>query len=136
MNTGRFVGAAIAVWLVRTLLNAGFYGYLMHGEYESISARYPGAFREVVPAFIAIDLVVAFLLTWLIIKAAPCFGGGIKAGVTIAILIAILCPVIGGLYYFFSTTYYTMNFWAMETVFQIISHAIQGAIAAAIYKPA
>ena len=90
MNTGRFLGAAVIVWLVRTLLNAGFYGYLMHGEYERLDAAHPGMFREVVPAFIAIDLLVALLLVYVIVKAASCFGGGTKVAVTIAILIASL----------------------------------------------
>ena len=136
MNTGRFVGAAVAVWVVRTLLNAGFYGYLMHGEYEKISAQYPGAFREVVKAFVAIDLLVALLLVYLIVKAASCFGGGMKGAVTIAIFIAILGPIVFSMYYYFSTTYYTVNFFCIETVYQLVAHAIQGAIAAAIYKTA
>ena len=134
MNTGRFVGAAVAVWLVRTLSNSGFYGYLMRGEYERISERYPGAFREVVPAFITLDLLVALLLVYLIVKAASCFGGGMKGAVTIAIFVAILGPIVFSLYYYFSTTYYTLNFFALESVYQLVSHAIQGAVAAAIYK--
>jgi hypothetical protein len=134
MNTGRFLGASVVVWIVRTVLNAGFYGYLMHGEFESISAAHPGLFREVVPAFIAIDLIVALLLTYLVVKAASAFGGGIKGGVTIGILVAILGPIVFGLYYYFSVTFYTMNFFAIETVYQLVSHAIQGALAAMIYK--
>jgi len=117
MNTGRFVGAAVVVWLVRTLLNAGFYGYLMHGEFEKINAAHPGMFREVVPAFIAIDLLVALLLVYLIVKAASCFGGGMKGAVTIAILIAILGPIVFSMYYYFSTTYYTVNFFCIESVY-------------------
>ncbi len=136
MNTGRFVGAAVAVWLVRTLLNAGFYGYLMHGEFEKMDAAHPGMFREVVPAFIAIDLLVAVLLVYLIVKAASCFGGGMKGAVTIAIFVAILGPIVFSLYYYFSTTYYTVNFFCIESVYQLVAHAIQGAIAAAIYKTA
>lgn len=134
MNAGRFVGASVAVFVVRTLLNYLFYGVAMQGRYEEISAAHPGMFREVIPAFIALDLVVALLLVYLIVRAAACFGGGIKAGVTIAILIAILSPVIGNLYYFFSVTWYPIDFWAIEAVYQIVAHAIQGAIAAAIYK--
>jgi hypothetical protein len=136
MNTGRFLGASLAVWLVRTALNAGFYGYLMHGEFEKIDAAHPGMFREVVPAFIAIDLFVALLLVYLIVKASSCFGGGMKGAVTIAIFIAILGPIVFSMYYYFSTTYYTVNFFCIETVYQLVAHAIQGAIAAAIYKTA
>lgn len=136
MNTGRFLGAAVAVWLVRTALNAGFYGYLMHGEYEKLMADHPGMFREVVPAFIAIDLLVALLLVYLIVKAASCFGGGMKGAVTIAILVAIIGPIVFSMYYYFSTTYYTLNFFCIESIYQLVAHAIQGAIAAAIYKTA
>ena len=134
MNTGRYLLAAVAVWVVRTLLNAGFYGYLMQGEYERISAQYPGAFREVVPAFITLDLLVALLIVYLIVKAASCFGGGMKGAVTIAIFVAVLGPIVFSLYYYFSTTYYTVSSFAMETVYQLVAHAIQGAVAAAIYK--
>ncbi len=136
MNTGRFLGAAVAVWVVRTLLNAGFYGYLMHGEFEKIDAAHPGMFREVVPAFVAIDLLVALLLVYLIVKAVSCFGGGMKGAVTIAIFIAILGPIVFSMYYYFSTTYYTVNFFCIESVYQLVAHAVQGAIAAAIYKTA
>jgi hypothetical protein len=59
-----------------------------------------------------------------------------KGAVTIAILIAILCPVIGNLYLFFSSTWYPIDFWTIESVFQIVAHAIQGAVAAMIYKTA
>lgn len=134
MNTGRFIGAAVVVWLARTLLNAGFYGYLMHGEYERLAAAHPGMFREVIPAFIALDLLVALLLVYMIVKAASCFGGGMKGAVTIAILIAVFGPIIFSLYYYFSTTYYTLNFFSIEAVYQLVTHAIQGALAAAIYK--
>jgi hypothetical protein len=134
MNAGRYVGASVAVFLVRTLLNTGFYGFLMHGQYEAISAAHPGVFREVVPAFVAIDLLTALLIVYLIVKAAGAFGGGTKGAVTLAVLIAIVGPVIYSLYYFFSVTFYSVHFFALESVYQIVSHAIQGAVAAAIYK--
>jgi hypothetical protein len=136
MNAGRFVGASVAVFVVRTLLNFVFYGKLMHGEYEAMDAAHPGMFREVIPAYIAIDLIVALLLVYLIVKAASCFGGGMKGAVTIAVLVAILGPIIYNLYFFFSTTFYSVNFFCIESVYQIVAHAIQGAVAAAIYKSA
>jgi hypothetical protein len=136
MNAGRFVGASVAVFVVRTVLNYLFYGLAMHGRYEQMSAAHPGMFREVVPAYITTDLIVAVLLTYLIVKAASAFGGGLKGGVTLAILLAIFGPVLGGLYWFFGVTYYPADFYAIETVYQIVTHAIQGAIAAAIYKAA
>jgi len=134
MNAGRFVGASVAVFVVRAVLNAGFYGYLMHGEYERMTAAHPGVFREVVPAYLVIDLLVALLITWLIVKVGSAFGGGIKGGATVAVLVAILGPVIYGLYYYFSVTFYSVSFFCTESVYQIVTHAIQGAVAAAIYK--
>ena len=134
MNAGRFVGASVVVFIVRTLLNFVFYGHLMHEQYEAMAAAHPGLFREVVPAFIAIDLLAALLLTCLVVKAAAAFGGGIKGGVTVGVLLALLGPILFGLYYFFSVTFYTSNSFAIESVYQLVSYAIQGALAAAIYK--
>lgn len=136
MNARRFVGAVIAVFVVRTLMNMLFYGYAMQGRLEEISAAHTGMFREVVPAFIILDLITACFLTYLIVKAGSAFGGGIGGGVKVAILIAILGPVLGSLYYFFSVTYYSMDFFAIESVYQIVAYALQGAVAAAIYKTA
>jgi hypothetical protein len=134
MNAGRFVGASVVVFIVRTVLNTLFYGFLMHGQYDAINAAHPGLFREVVPAFIAIDLLAALLLTYLVVKAAAAFGGGIKGGATVGVFLALLGPILFGLYYFFSVTFYTSNFFAIESIYQLVSYAIQGALAAAIYK--
>jgi len=136
MNAGRFVGASVAVFIVRTLLNFLFYGVAMRGQYEAIAAAHPGLLRQVTPAFITIDLVVAFLLTYLLIKTAAVFGPGIKGGVVLSILLAILGPVAYLLYNFFGVTYYPVDLLTIESVYQIAAYAIQGAVAAAIYKPA
>jgi len=136
MNAGRYVGASVVVFIVRTVLNTGFYGFLMHGEYDAVNAAHPGVFREVIPAYVATDLVAAFLITYLVVKAAAAFGGGMKGASTLAVLLALLGPVLFGAYYYFSVTFYTPRFFAIETVFQIVSYALQGAVAAAIYKTA
>jgi hypothetical protein len=136
MNAGRFVGASLAVFVVRFLLNGAFYGYAMKGRYDEIAAAHPGMFRNVIAGFGVLDLLTAILLTYLIVKAGSAFGGGLKGGVTIAILVAILSPILGGLYYFFSVTWYPVDLLTIESVYQLVAHAIQGAIAAAIYKTA
>ena len=136
MNAGRFVGAAVAVFVVRTLLNYLFFGVVLHGRYEAMATAHPGLFREVIPAFITLDLVSAVLITYLVVKAAGAFGGGIKGGATLGILYAVLAFVLGNLYWFFSVTFYALDLWAIESVYQVVVHAIQGAIAAAIYKTA
>jgi hypothetical protein len=136
MNTGRFVGASVAVFVVRFLLNGAFYGYAMKGRYDEISAAHPGLFRTVMTGFAVLDLLTAILITYLIVKAGSAFGGGLKGGVILAVLVAILSPIIGGLYYFFSVTWYPADLLAIESVYQLVAHAIQGAIAVAIYKTA
>jgi len=134
MNAGRYVGASVVVFIVRTVLNSAFYGYLMHGEYASMDAAHPGVFREVIPAYIAIDLLAALLLTYLVVKAASAFGGGVKGGAVVGVFLALLGPILFGLYYFFSVTFYTPNFFCIESIYQLATYALQGAIAAAIYK--
>jgi hypothetical protein len=134
MNTGRFVGASLAVFIARFAMNFLFYGMAMKSYYDDIAAAHPGITREVIAAYGVLDLVSAILIVYFFVKAGAAFGGGIKGGVVLGILIAILCPVIGGLYFFYSVTYYPMNLMVMESVYQIIAHAIQGAVAAAIYK--
>jgi hypothetical protein len=136
MNTGRFVGASVAVFVVRFLLNGAFYGYAMKGRYDELSAAHPGLFRNVIAGFALLDLLSAILIAYLIVKAGSAFGGGLKGGVTLAILIAILCPILGGLYFFFTVTWYPADLFTIEAVYQLVSHAVQGAIAAAIYKSA
>src|SRR5229473_3022167 len=56
------------------------------------------------------------------------------AGVKLGLLVAVLSPVIGGLYQYFGVTYMSVGLMAAESVFQIIAHAIEGAVAGAMYK--
>jgi len=87
-----------------------------------------------VPGFILTDLVFAFLFTYLFVKVGAALGGGRMAGVKLGLLVAVLSPVIGGLYQYFSVTYLSVGLIAAESVFQIIAHAIEGAVAGVIYK--
>jgi hypothetical protein len=43
MNTGRFVGAGVAVFVVRFIMNYLFYGVLIHGQYVELDAPTPGS---------------------------------------------------------------------------------------------
>jgi hypothetical protein len=56
------------------------------------------------------------------------------AGVKLGLLVAVLSPVIGGLYQYFGVTYMSVGLMAAESVFQIIAHAIEGAVAGVMYK--
>jgi hypothetical protein len=136
MNVGRFVGASIAVFILRTVLNAGFYGFAMRERIAQMGAPYPGLMREVLPAFITIDLFVALLITYLFVKTGASFGGGVKGGATLGIFLALIGPVLFNTYYHFGVTIYPLDMWAIESAYQLVSYTIQGALAAAIYKPA
>jgi hypothetical protein len=134
MNAGRYVGAALGVGVVRVLLNYLFYGVLTHDQLEQMSAAHPGVFREVVPGFIATDLVFAFVAAYLFVKVGGALGGGVKAGVVLGIFAALLGPVVGNFYIHFSVTYFPLDAAIKDGVFQLLSYAIQGAVAGAVYK--
>ena len=133
MNAGRWVLASVVVFVVRTLMNMAVYGYAFQGRFEEMKSAHPGIFREVIPAYITLDLIIAFLLTYMVAKAASAFGAGVKGGVALGLLVALLGPVFGGLYNYFSVTYIPSDFYAIDSVYQLVAHAIQGAVAAALY---
>ena len=126
MNLTRFLACAAAVWLVRVALNWAFYTRVIGQQSQQIAAAHPGLFREVVPGFILTDLIFAVAFTYLFVKVGAALGGGRMAGVKLGILVAVLSPVIGGLYQYFSVTYMSVGLMTAESVFQIIAHAIEG----------
>ncbi len=134
MNAGRFLASAAAVWLVRVVLNWTFYTRVIGQQSQQIAATHPGVFRQVVPGFILTDLIFALAFTYLFVKVGAALGGGRMAGVKLGLLVAVLSPVIGGLYQYFGVTYMSVGLMAAESVFQMIAHAIEGAVAGAMYK--
>jgi len=134
MNAGRFLASAAAVWLVRVALNWTFYTRVIGQQSQQIAAAHPGVFRQVVPGFILTDLIFAVAFTYLFVKVGAALGGGRMAGVKLGLLVAVLSPVIGGLYQYFGVTYMSVGLMAAESVFQMIAHAIEGAVAGAMYK--
>jgi hypothetical protein len=134
MNTGRFVTSAVAVWIVRVVLNWTFYTKVVGAQAEQIAAAHPGMFRQVVPAYVLTDLLFALAFTFLFVKVGAALGGGRMAGVKLGLLVAVLSPVIGSLYQYFSVTYMLVGLTLAEVVFQIIAHAIEGAVAGVLYK--
>ena len=136
MNAGRFVGAGLAVWVVRTVLNWLFYGVLTQAQMQQISDAHPGVFREVIPAFIITDLVAALIIVLLFTKVGGALGGGVKGGVVLGLFVGILAPVLADVYIYFSMTVFTVGATVADMAFQLVSHCIQGAIAGAVYKSA
>ena len=134
MSVGRFLASAAAVWLVRVALNWTFYTRVIGQQSQQIAAAHPGIFREVVPGFILTDLIFALAFTYLFVKVGAALGGGRMAGVKLGLLVAVLSPVIGSFYQYFSVTYMSVGLITAESVFQIIAHAIEGAVAGATYK--
>jgi len=80
------------------------------------------------------DLIFALAFTYLFVKVGAALGGGRMAGVKLGLLVAVLSPVIGSFYQYFSVTYMSAGLMAAESVFQIIAHAIEGAVAGVMYK--
>jgi len=135
MNVRCFVASAAAVWVVRVALNWSFYTKVVGTQAEQISVAHPGMFRQVVPAYILTDLLFALLFAYLFVKVGAAFGGGgAMAGVKLGLLVAILSPVLGSLYQYFSVTYMPIRLAATEGVFQVIAHAIEGAAVGVIYR--
>jgi hypothetical protein len=138
MNIGRFAGAVIGVWVVRVALNATFYTQIAGRQFEQMSSAHPGMFRTVIPAYIVTDLIFALGFTFLFVKVGaalggPALGGGIKAGVTLGVTVALLSPVIGNLYHYYSVTYLPAGLALTDSIFQVIAHAIEGGVAGLIY---
>jgi len=55
--------------------------------------------------------------------------------VKLGVAIAILSPVTGRLYEYFGAAYLTFGLITFDWIYQVIAHAIQGALAGVIYKP-
>ena len=134
MNIGRFVGAVIGVWIVRVALNATFYTQIVERQFEAISSAHPDMFRTVIPAYIVTDLIFALAFTFLFVKVGATLGGGLKAGMTLGVAIAILSPVLGNLYQYYSVTYLPAGLAFTDSIFHVIAHAVEGGVAGVIYK--
>jgi hypothetical protein len=134
MNTGRFAGAVIGVWIVRVALNATFYTQIVGQQFEQMSSAHPGMFRTVIPAYIVTDLIFALVFTFLFVKVGAALGGSLKAGVTLGVIVAILSPVLGNLYQYYSVTYLPAGLAFTDSIFHVIAHAIEGGVAGLIYK--
>lgn len=134
MNAGRFIGTALGVWVVRVILNWTFYTQVVGGQYEQIANAHPDIFREVIPAYVVTDLIFAVVFAFLFVKVGAALGGGVKGGVLLGVMVAILSPIIGTLYMYYSVTYLPAGLAITDSIFQVVAHAVEGAVAGLIYK--
>jgi hypothetical protein len=65
----------------------------------------------------------ALAFTYPFVKVGTAFGGGALTGMKLGLLVAILSPVIGSLYQYFSVTYMPIGLAAAESVFQVIARS-------------
>jgi len=128
------VGAVIGVWIVRVTLNATFYTPIVGRQFEQMSSAHPGMFRTVIPAYIVTNLIFALVFTFLFVKVGAALGGAIKAGVTLGVIVGLLSPVLGNLYQYYSVTYLPAGLAFTDSIFHVIAHGLEGAIAGVIYK--
>ena len=133
MNISRFAGAVVGVWIVRVALNWSFYAKVMGRQHAQISSAHPGMLRTLIPAYIVTDLIFALAFAILFAKVGAALGGGVKGGVILGVIIAILSPVIGTLYEYYGVTYLPGSVEVASAIFQVIAHAIEGAVVGLIY---
>jgi hypothetical protein len=133
MNIGRFVGTVVGVWIARVVLNWTFYAKIVGRQYANISSAHPGMLRTVIPAYIVTDLIFALAFAFLFVKAGGALGRGVKGGVILGVIVAVLSPVISTLYEYYGVTYLPGSVELASAIFQVIAHAIEGAVAGLIY---
>ncbi len=135
MNLGRFGGVALGVWVVRVARNWVYYTQIVQQQWEQLTSAHLDMFREVFPAYIVTDLIFAVAFAFLFVKVSAALGGGLMAGVKLGIVVAILSPMVGILYQYFSFTFLPAGLVVTNMIFYVIAHVIQGVVAGLIYKP-
>lgn len=125
---GKTILAIVCVFVARTLMNMLFYGMLAADHFKELQAAHPGIFREVVPAYVATDLVFAVIFVSFLGKILATFGGGVAGGVKIGIYVALLGAVLGDVYMYFGVTYMSPGMVVADMAYGLIAHAILGAI--------
>jgi hypothetical protein len=134
MNPGRFAAAAVATWLVRTVLNAVFYTQIVAAQYQHVYETHPGVFREVIPAYIAADFAFAVVFVLLFVKAGEALGSGPRGGAMLGFYVGLLGPALLSVYMFYSTMYLSVGLAVSEGAFGVVNCIAAGAAAGAVYK--
>jgi hypothetical protein len=117
------------VFILRDALNYVFYAVIRAPVNAQLLKDHPGVLREVIPGYVATDLLTALILTYLVARGAGAFGGGIKGGACLGIIAALLMGVAGNLYVFFGVTFIEPGRMVQDMIYEIVSMALQGALA-------
>jgi hypothetical protein len=134
MNTGRFAAAVAATFVARTALNSLFYGVLVAGQWEHVHQTHPGVFREVIPAYIAADLLFAVIFVFFLTKVGAALGGGPKGGAVLGFFVALMGPALVNVYMFYSVLFFSLGMAWSDSLFALINGVVAGAVAGAVYK--
>ena len=136
MKASRLAIAALATWLVRTVLNYLWFGVIMHSTFQRMYDAHPGMFREVIPAFVIADLLFAAIFVVLLAKVGGSLGGGVRAGIMLGAFLAVLGPAIGAIYEYYSLTYIPAQLEIIDAIYMVVNGAVAGAVAGAALKGA
>ena len=105
-------------------LNWTLYAKIIGAAVRQHSSAHPGMFRLVIPPYSVSDLIFALAFAFLFVKAGAALGGGVKAGVILVLIVALLSPIISGLYEYYAVTYLPASLELAGAIFQLIAHAV------------
>jgi hypothetical protein len=132
--TSRALGAVVASFLARTIMNAAFFGFALGAQMKALAAAHPGFMRADMPLgyFIGADFVFSALFVFMLSRIGHACGGGAQAGAKLGAMLALLGPVLGSVYTYFSLNFLNGSTVIVEDIYYVVSGVIAGAIAGAI----
>src|SRR5215216_2473693 len=134
MNWKKFFIAFIAAFVFLFVFGFIWYGNLLHGAHQEVSAlfRLEAEFKEHFPWLILGEIVMAFFLTMLCVRFIP--AGGAGGGAMLGLLVAL---VYAGVHVIdFAVMPLTTKILCGWIIGALIEYGVAGAIIGAIYKPA
>src|SRR5215510_13103345 len=133
MNWKKFFIAFIAAFVFLFVFGFIWYGNLMHGAHQEVTAlfRPEAEFKEHFPWLILGEIVMAFFLTMLCARFVP--AGGVGSGAMLGLLVALVYTGVHVIdFAVMSLTTKILFGWIVGA---IIEYSVAGAIIGAIYKP-
>lgn len=134
MNWGKYLITVFCVFVLRTSVNAGYYGYVAAEQFKELTKAHPAVFREEVAGYVGTDLLFMAIFVYLFARAGAAFGGGVGGGVQLGLIMGLVTGVVFNLYMFFGVTYMTPASVCQDAVYQMVTLMAQGALTGALYK--